>query len=107
MKQKKVNTHAARTGVIFGAATFVALSFLAGGLIEFSQEVGFFRWFADIAVYTVTNKLVYKLIAAFVVGGFAAFAANMIAYGKAIKQHKIQRVQFNRTEETEQSTRIA
>lgn len=107
MKQKRAKTHAARIGLLFGAATFVALSFLAGGLIEFSQEVGFFRWFADIAVYTLTNKLVYKLIAAFAVGGFAAFAANMIAYGKAIKQHKIQRVQFHRTEEAEQSTRIA
>lgn len=107
MKQKKARTHAARIGIIFGAATFVALSFLAGGLIEFSYEVGFFRWFADIAVYTFTNKLIYKLIAAFAVGGFAAFAANMIAYGKAIKQHKIQRVQFNRAEEADHSTRIA
>lgn len=106
MAQKKRKSNTVRIGVIFGLGTFVALSLLVGGFIEFSREVGNLRWFLEVAAYTVMNKLVYKLIASFAVGVVAAFAADMIAYGKAIKQHKVQRVQFHQTED-KSSTRIA
>lgn len=107
MKKRVRKSHTVRTGVLFGVGTFVALSFLAGGLIQISHDVGFFQWFADMLYYTITNKLIQKLIAAFVVGGFAAFVSSMIAYGKAIKHNKVQRVQFQETHKSENSTRIA
>lgn len=107
MSKKNKKVCAGRVGVMFGIGTFVALSFLAGGLIEVSHDVGFFRWLTDFTVYTFTNKLVYKLIASFAIGGFASFAASMVAYGKAIKQHKVERVQFDRKRESDSATRIA
>lgn len=107
MKKTTQKRRAARVGLLFGAVAFVALSLLVGGLVEVSHEVGFARWLADFAVYTLSNKLIYKLVASVAIGGFAAFASNMIAYGKAIKEHKVHRVRFQAKEETDSSTRIA
>lgn len=107
MKRKKSH-YGLKMGLLCGTGAFIALSFLAGGLVEFSREVGFFRWLADMLTYTVLNKLGYKLAASVGIGATAAFIANMSAYGKAVKQHKVQRIQFRQEEEADsQTTRIA
>ena len=62
MLNRKNDNHTFRTGVIVAAAAFIALSFLAGGMIEISRDVGMLRWLRDVAVYPVsyTHLDVYK-----------------------------------------------
>ena len=81
-------------GLLCGICAFILLSFLAGGLVEFSREVGFFRWLVDMLSYTILNKIGYKLAASVGIGVAVAFITNMAAYGKAVKHHKVQRVRF-------------
>ena len=57
--------------------------------------------------YTILNKIGYKLAASVGIGVAVAFITNMAAYGKAVKQHKVQRVRFRQEEDTESKTRIA
>ncbi len=106
MKRKK-NHQGLKMGLLCGIGAFILLSFLAGGLVEFSREVGFFRWLVDMLSYTIFNKIGYKLAASVGIGVAVAFITNMAAYGKAVKQHKVQRVQFCQEEDTESKTRIA
>ena len=106
MKRKK-NHQGLKMGLLCGLGAFILLSFLAGGLVEFSREVGFFRWLVDMLSYTIFNKIGYKLAASVGIGVAVAFITNMAAYGKAVKQHKVQRVQFRQEEDTESKTRIA
>ncbi len=107
MKRKK-NHYGMKIGLLCGTGAFIVLSFLAGGLVEFSREVGFFRWLVDMLTYTVLNKIGYKLAASVGIGVTVAFITNMSAYGKAVKQHKVQRVQFRQEEEADrQTSRIA
>ena len=61
----------------------------------------------DMLSYTILNKIGYKLAASVGIGVAVAFITNMAAYGKAVKQHKVQRVQFRQEEDTESKTRIA
>ncbi len=106
MKRKK-NHQGLKMGLLCGIGAFILLSFLAGGLVEFSREVGFFRWLVDMLSYTILNKIGYKLAASVGIGVAVAFITNMAAYGKAVKQHKVQRVRFRQEEDTESKTRIA
>lgn len=107
MKRKK-NHYGLKMGLLCGIGAFILLSFLAGGLVEFSREVGFFRWLTDMVTYTVLNKLGYKLAASVGIGVAAAFITSMSAYGKVVKEHKVQRIQFRQEEEADhKTTRIA
>ncbi|WP_303899643.1 hypothetical protein [Anaerotruncus colihominis] len=88
MKNRKNKNHTFRTGAIVAAAAFIALSFLAGGMIEISRDVGILRWLRDVAVYLFVNKLVEKLFASIMLGIGVAFVSGMIAYGKASRKYR-------------------
>lgn len=109
MKQVPYKSNALKVGICFGLFTFAALSVCAGGMIEFSMNVGFLRWVLDVTAYAFTNKLLEKLIAAVAIGCLTGFAANMVAYGKAIKErrvHRTTRIHFTEAE-GEDASRIA
>lgn len=88
MLNRKNENHTFRTGVIVAAATFIALSFLAGGMIEISRDVGMLRWLRDVAVYLFVNKFAEKLFASILLGAGVAFVSGMIAYGKASRKYR-------------------
>lgn len=77
--------------IVFGLITFVALSVFANGLIEITRNGSFLSWIGEVTAYAVMNRLGSKLIAAIAVGCAAGFVANMIAYGKAVKQQRLHR----------------
>ena len=76
MLNRKNENHTFRTGVIVAAAAFIALSFLAGGMI---------------AVYLFVNKFAEKLFASILLGAGVAFVSGMIAYGKASRKYRSSR----------------
>ncbi|WP_195463919.1 hypothetical protein [Anaerotruncus colihominis] len=88
MLNRKNDNHTFRTGVIVAAAAFIALSFLAGGMIEISRDVGMLRWLRDVAVYLFVNKFAEKLFASILLGAGVAFVSGMIAYGKASRKYR-------------------
>ena len=91
MLNRKNENHTFRTGVIVAAAAFIALSFLAGGMIEISRDVGMLRWLRDVAVYLFVNKFAEKLFASILLGAGVAFVSGMIAYGKASRKYRSSR----------------
>lgn len=88
MKKRKNENPTFRIGVIVTAVAFIALSFLAGGMIEISRDVGMLRWLRDITAYLFVNKFVEKLFASILLGVGVSFISGMIAYGKSSRKYR-------------------
>lgn len=88
MKVKRKIVRPSVIASMTAVAVFALLSVLAGGLVEFSQEVGLLRWLRDVLVYSLTNKLAYKLSASILFGLVAYFASSMIAYSRSLKNRR-------------------
>ncbi len=88
MKKSNKMPNPSVTACIVAVAAFVTLTFLAGGLVEFSHDAGSLRWVRDLLIYSFANKLWYKLAASLVLGFVAYFVSAMVAYGKTIKAKK-------------------
>ena len=84
----KMGGNCFKTGLLMGIITFVALSLVTNGLIEFSRDVGVLAWLGETAAYAITNKLAEKLVASFAIAGVSSFVAHMIAYGKIVKTRR-------------------